>query len=729
MKRILNTILTLVVLIHAGRADEGMWIPMFLEELNESEMQSMGMNISAADIYSINQSSLKDAIMIFGGGCTGELISDQGLILTNHHCGYGRIQDHSSLEHDYLTDGFWAMDKSEELANPGLYVTFLVRMEEVTDQVLEGVSETMTEFQRNEVISRNIDSVNARATEGSHYTSLVKPFYYGNRYFLFVNEVFEDVRLVGAPPSNIGKFGGDTDNWVWPRHTGDFSLFRIYADKDNKPAKYAEDNVPYKPRRHLNISLDGVDEGDFTFVFGYPGSTQEYIPSWGIDMQVNTVNPVRIGLRDRRIEIFNKYMNQSPEIRIQYAAKHAGISNGWKKWIGENRGIKRLKAIEKKQAFEASFTDWVNGSDSRKEQYGNLLPEFERIYGDLAKLQHNATYLRETYTGIEVVRYASRYQRLVSLSIDKNTAPEMEAQLRRLKDGLPGYFREYQPAVDREVFMELMKAFYANVDNAEVPKEVIRLYEKHEGDFEAMADDVFENSLFVSEERMGGFLENYKAGHYKKLEKDPAYQLARGFTFKYNNTYQPVLRAAGSMLDSLMRHYMRAQMEMQESRKFYPDANFTLRVAYGQVSGFSPDDAKTYNYYTTLKGIMEKEDPEVYDYVVEDRLKELYENKDYGEYGEGDGSMRVCFIASNHTTGGNSGSPVLDADGNLVGLNFDRCWESTMSDLYYDVSQCRNIALDIRYCLFIIDKFAGAGHLLEEMTIVRGRQEEFTELD
>jgi hypothetical protein len=691
---------------------------MFLGELNEAEMQDMGMNITAEDIYSVNQSSLKDAIMIFGGGCTAELISDEGLILTNHHCGYSRIVSHSTLENDYLTNGFWAMDRSEELPNPNLSVTFLVRMEEVTEQVLDGVSEGMTEFKRRETIRMNIDSVNARAIRGTHYTSLVKPFYYGNRYFLFVNEVFEDVRLVGAPPSNIGKFGGDTDNWVWPRHTGDFSLFRIYAGKDNKPAEYSEDNVPYKPRHHLKISLEGVDEGDFTFVFGYPGSTREYIPSWGIDLQVNTINPVRIGLRDKRLAIFNKYMDSSPEIRLQYASKHFGISNGWKKWIGENRGIKRLKVIDKKKEFEAEFTRWTESSAALKASYGNLLPEFEKQYADLAKMQYNATYLRELYTGIEVVRYATRFRRLVSLSKDKSTSGDMQDQLDRLRDGVADHFGNYQQAVDREVFEALITSYFTHVDREDVPAEVYAFYEDHNGDYEAMTNDVFENSIFVSEQRMNNFLGKYKAGHYKKLEKDPAYQLGAGFTARYYNTYQPALRSSQSQLDSLMRHYMRAQMEMQADKRFYPDANFTLRVTYGHVKGFSPDDAKTYNFYTTLSGIMEKEDPEIYDYVVEDKLKSLYETKDYGVYGEPDGTMRVCFIGTNHTTGGNSGSPVLDADGHLVGLNFDRCWESTMSDLYYDLSQCRNIALDIRYCLFIIDKFAGASHLVDEMTIV-----------
>lgn len=718
MMRVLVTLVVFLSLFQNVRADEGMWIPMFLEELNEDEMRSMGMTISAADIYSINQSSLKDAIMIFGGGCTAELISGEGLILTNHHCGYRRIQEHSSIEHDYLTDGFWAMDRSEELKNKGLSVTFLIRMEEVTDRVLEGVEEGMTELLRKETMGRNIDSIKVEAVKDTHYKALVKSFFQGNRYFLFVNEVFEDVRLVGAPPSNIGKFGGDTDNWVWPRHTGDFSLFRIYADKDNKPAKYAEDNVPYKPKRFLNISLKGVEEGDFTFVFGYPGSTQEYLPSYGIDLQVNTINPVRIGVRDKRISIFNEYMNKSPEIRLQYAAKHASISNGWKKWIGENRGIKRLKAIDNKKEYETEFTQWASTSEALTQQYGGLLAEFEKVYTQQEAIQHAANFYRETYSGIELINYASRYQQLVALSKDKSTREEMERQLEKMEKGLDGYFKNYQAPLDKKVFVELLTYFYSNVEKADIPEQLTSLYEKYDGDFNSMADDVYEKSLFVSKEKMMAFLEGYKASHHKKIEKDPAYKLGVGFTSGYFGKYIPVLRSSRKSIDSLMRLYMKAQMEMEPEKRFYPDANFSLRVAYGNVKGFSPDDAKDYNYFTTLKGILEKEDPEIYDYVVEDKLKTLYAEKDYGVYGDPDGTMRVCFIATNHTTGGNSGSPVLDGAGNLVGLNFDRCWESTMSDIYYDVDQCRNIALDIRYCLFIIDKFAGAGHLVEEMTIV-----------
>ena len=719
MKRLLPFLSILFLLQFSARSDEGMWIPMFLNDLNETEMQAMGMNITAEDIYSINQSSLKDAIMIFGGGCTGELVSDQGLILTNHHCGYGRIQAHSSVEHDYLTDGFWAMDKSEELSNPGLAVTFLVRMEEVTEQVLSGISSDMSESTRNDSIKSAISKIKEEAIKDTHYKAIVKPFYYGNRYFLFVNEVFEDVRLVGAPPSNIGKFGGDTDNWMWPRHTGDFSVFRIYADSSNQPAKYSENNVPYQPKKHLSVSLDGVDKGEFTFIFGYPGSTQEYIPSYAVENLVNTVNPVRIGVRDKRIKIFKYYMEQSPEVRIQYAAKQAGISNGWKKWIGENRGIKRLKTIEHKKEFEAEFTDWVNFKEELSKKYGQLLPEFEKIYAENKVLEYNATYLREVGFGIEFVRYAGGFQRLVSYSEDKEKAPKMYTELEKKKNGVEGYFKNYQSTIDKKVFETIVSDYYQNVEIGEIPEILVDLHKKYKGDFVAMAEVIFEKSVFTSKDKMTDLLDGYKASTAKKIKKDLAYQLSDGMYDKYYNGYRPQLSENGRTIDSLMRLYMQAQIEKQPYKKIYPDANFTLRVAYGNVDGYNPDDAIFFNHFTTLDGIMEKEDPDIYDYVVEDKLKELYNDKDYGQYGDKDGSMHVCFTATNHTTGGNSGSPVLDADGNLIGINFDRCWEGTMSDIVYDKSQCRNIAIDIRYCLFIIDKFAGAGHLVEEMTVVK----------
>jgi len=719
MKRFLSIGLILFLLSFQARSDEGMWIPLLLGELNEAQMQAMGMKITADDIYSINHSSLKDAIMIFGGGCTAEVVSDQGLLLTNHHCGFRSIQKHSSLEHDYLTNGFWAMEKSEELPNPGLTVTFLVRMEEVTNNVLNSVTPDMTEAERKALITRHIEKIKEDAIKDTHFKAIVKPFFQGNRYFLFVNEVFEDIRLVGTPPSNIGKFGGDTDNWMWPRHTGDFSIFRIYADNDNNPAKYSEDNVPYQPKKHLTISLDGINKGDFTFIFGYPGRTEEYIPSFAVDMKVNTINPIRISLREKRLSVIKKYMNESPEIRIQYAAKQAGISNGWKKWIGENKGIKRLHTIEKKQTFEKEFIDWSSLPENK--QYISLLAEFNKTYEDLKPLEKDLYYIVEGGLGIEIVKYANSFNSLVNISSKKDIDNEkLDKTVERLKKSATSHFKDYQPVIDKEVFAILFRAYYENINKNEIQEEILKQIDKYKGDFKKFADEVFKRSMFASKEKILSFLDNYKASHYKKLLKDPAYKIAEAFITKYRSDYYNGINKLNDRIDSLMRIYMKAQMEMQPNRLFYPDANFTLRVAYGNIKGYSPADAIDYNYYTTLKGIVEKEDPEVYDYVVEDKLKELYNNKDYGVYGH-DGIMQVCFIANNHTTGGNSGSPVLNANGNLIGINFDRCWEGTMSDIIYDPDQSRNIMLDIRYCLFIIDKFAGAGHLVDEMTIVKAK--------
>ncbi|MBM3436211.1 MAG: S46 family peptidase [Bacteroidetes bacterium] len=719
MKKIYIIALALALIGKCTKADEGLWIPLFLGELNEAQMKALGMRITAEDIYSENNVSLKDAIVIFGRGCTAEVISDQGLILTNHHCAYGTIQSHSSIEHDYLTNGFWAMNKAEELSNPGLTVTFLIRMEEVTKRVLKGTDAEMTEQSRNDTIQVNIAKIKDEAVKDNHFKAEIKSFFCKNRYFLFVNEVFEDVRLVGAPPSNIGKFGGDTDNWMWPRHTGDFSLFRIYADSSNKPAKYSENNIPYKPKKHLHISAKKISEGDFTFVFGYPGSTDEYIPSYGIDMQVNFINPPGIELQGKKIDIYKKAMEENSEVRIQYAAKLAGIANGWKKAIGENRGITRLKTIEEKKAFEKIFADWAGSSDKRNKKYGGLLPEFGKVYQELSPAYSDLIYLRESVLGIEIFRFARSFDDLIRLCKDNKTnAASIKESVENLKKSSENFYKNYQVSVDQEVFRTLMPEIVSDQRVNQAPPIIKKLFNDSGSDINNMCDKIFGQSVFASRDQLLGLLDNFKQSRYKKIEKDIAFRVAAATSIFASEYYLPVINAKRAVLDSLMRVYMQAQMEMQPFKNFYPDANFTLRVTYGNVMGYKPSDAVSYNYFTTLEGILEKEDPAIYDYVVEDRLKELYRSKDYGDYADPDGTMHVCFIGTNHTSGGNSGSPVLDADGNLIGLNFDRCWEGTMSDLDYDITQCRNIGLDIRYCLFIIDKFAGAGHLVDEMTIV-----------
>lgn len=719
IRRISIFLLVLLLSTRLSFAGEGMWLPLLLEQLNESEMVSMGMRISAEDIYSINKSSLKDAILLFGRGCTAEIISDQGLILTNHHCGYGQIQRHSTLEHDYLTDGFWAMDKSQELPNPGLSVTLLIRMEDVTTRALDGVKDGLTEKERADIIKSNINKIEAEAIKGTSYGARVRPFYYGNQYYLFITQTFNDVRLVGAPPSNIGKFGGDTDNWMWPRHTGDFSLFRIYVNKDNEPAEYSPDNVPYKPKSHIPVSLKGVEEGDFTFVFGYPGQTQEYLPSFAIEMITGHENPVAIRLREKRLGIFDNYMNQSDLVRIQYSAKHAGVANYWKKMIGENRGINKLDAVEKKQAFENEFQKWAQSNPMLNSKYGQLISSFQKTYSELQPLNVTETYLIEGGLGVELITFARRFNKLVEMSKDKTvTAEAMEEAITQLKNGISGYFKNYHQPLDKKVFSTLMADWFANQPDALIPME-LRTERAKYSSFDDWAAALYQKSALTDSLKVRKLLDGIKGKNCKRIAKDPAYILSSAI---YNYYITQILPDAGkltSRLDSLQRIYMTAQMEFQPEKKFYPDANSTLRVTYGRVDDYFPRDAVKYNYYTTLEGIMEKEDPTVYDYVVEFKLKKLYEARDYGPYSATDGTMRVAFTASNHTTGGNSGSPVLNADGHLIGVNFDRNWEGTMSDLMYDPDQCRNISLDIRYCLFIIDKFAGAGHLVNEMTIIR----------
>ncbi|MCF8303442.1 MAG: S46 family peptidase [Bacteroidales bacterium] len=718
-KRILGLVVILVILF-TGRlyAIEGMWIPALLKSLNEDEMQEMGLEITAEDIYSINNSSLKDAIFLFGGGCTAELVSDKGLLLTNHHCGYRSIQSHSTVEHDYLTDGFWAQSFEEELPNPGLTVTRLKRMEEVTGQVLDGVKDNMTESERDQVISKNIEALVNETEKNSEYNASVKPFYHGNQYYMLITQTFKDVRLVGAPPSNIGKFGGDTDNWMWPRHTGDFSVFRIYTDKNNEIAEYTDDNVPFEPDYHLPISLDGVQKGDFTFLMGYPYSTDEYLPSHAIEMITEEINPIRINLRGERLDIMDKYMKKSDKIRIQYSAKYAGVANGWKKWQGENRGIDRLNAIEVKREQEDMFADWMKKTEERQDKYGGLLEAFEKNYQQLTPTMKSFYYFVEAGLGIEIIRFARNFRELVEMSKkDEPDEAKIQAELEGLKNAVEGHFKNYNQQIDREVFAHMMELYLENIPEDRYPQVLKDLKDKYKENTVDYAERVFKKSFLASKEETLDFLNNYKARKYKKIQKDEAAQLAMGFYKHYMNNIMPRRNRINNDLDSLQSLYMKGLMEMQPYKRFYPNANQTLRVHYGKVKGYNPRDAVYYKPYTTLKGVMQKEDRAVYDYVVEDKLKQLYNNENYGRYAADDGEMHVCFIATNHTTGGNSGSGVFNAKGELVGLNFDRNWEGTMSDLMYDPDMCRNITLDIRYCLFIMDKFSGARHLVDEMTI------------
>ena len=700
-------------------AGEGMWIPMLLQQLNEKEMQDMGMKISADDIYSINHSSLKDAILLFGRGCTSEIISDKGLMLTNHHCGFSQIQKHSSVENDYLTDGFWAMNLEEELVNPGLTATLMVEMREVTTEVFNGITDGMKENDRSAMIKDNIKSIVEEFEKGSEYQAKIKAFFKGNQYYMIITQTFKDIRLVGAPPSNIGKFGGDTDNWMWPRHTGDFSLFRIYVDKDGKPAEYSEDNVPYTPKYHFPISLKGVDEGDFTFVFGYPARTNEYLPSYALELITEIGNPQKIKLRETRLDIFNKYSVQDPKVRIQYASKHARVSNYWKKMIGESGGVKRLNAIQVKRDYENSFNEWAKSTPETDKEYSGLISAFEDTYTELRPYSLAGDYFSEAAKAIEVIKFSASFKTLVDLSEAKITDQEaIDKEVAKLKKTSANFFKDYYKPIDKEVMQAMLMLYDENINDEFKPEFFKTINSKYKGSYLDYTNYVFEKSIFDDENSMNELLDNYKTKAYKKIIKDPVFLMTTEFYTIYVDQIKKPISTLRAKNDSLQRIYMKAQMEMEPDKRFYPDANFTLRVTYGNVSGYSPKDAVYYKHYTTLEGILEKENPEIYDYVVEEKLKELYQNKDYGKYAASDGTMRIAFAASNHTTGGNSGSPVLDADGNLVGLNFDRCWEGTMSDLVYDPVVCRNISMDLRYFLFIVDKFAGAGYLVDEMELV-----------
>ena len=699
---------------------EGMWILMLLKQFNEKQMQEMGMKITADDIYSINHSSLKDAILLFGRGCTSEIISSEGLLLTNHHCGYSAIQKHSSVEHDYLTNGFWAMNKGEELPNPGLTATLMIEMRDVTDAVLDGVTDEMTTAQRNEKIRENSKKIIEDFEKDSEYKAAIKPFFKGNQYYMIITETFKDIRLVGAPPSNIGKFGGDTDNWMWPRHTGDFSLFRIYVGPDGKPAEYSEDNVPYRPKFYFPISLKGVEEDDFTFVFGYPARTNEYLPSYALELITKIENPQKIKLRQTRLDIFNQYSSVDPKVRIQYASKDARVANYWKKMIGESKGIQRLHGIEKKRDFETRFQQWAESSPELARDYADLLPDFKKYYEQLKPYNLAYDYIREAGLAIELVNFAGHFRKLTTISQDKNVSQEeISKELKNLKRYSESFFKDYYKPIDHDVMASLLGLYDKNLDKDFKPDVFDYIRDHYKGDYEAYTDHVFEKSFLDDSTAVKEFLEGYRTKDHKKLLKDPAWQLADDVISFYTESIKQPRSEINGHIDSLMRIYMKAQMEMQPDKRFYPDANFTLRVTYGKVNGYSPADAIEYDYFTTLEGIMEKEDPQIYDYVVEEKLKEIYRNKDYGPYARNDGKMPICFVASNHTTGGNSGSPVLNAEGQLVGVNFDRCWEGTMSDLMYDPKVCRNITLDIRYFLLILDKFAGAGYLLDEMKLIQ----------
>ncbi len=721
MRKSLLLTLLFAAIFSFVRADGGMWLPLFLN-YNEAEMQSLGFKLTAEDVYSVNHHSMKDAVMLFGGGCTGELISSQGLVLTNHHCGYSYVQSHSTMEQNHLQNGFWAKNKSEEIPMEGLTVTFLVYMEDVTAQVLQDVNDDMDEAERQIIIGGNIDKIIKKTIENTTYKASIKPFYYGNQYFMFVTQTYSDVRLVGVPPESIGKFGGDSDNWMWPRHTGDFSLWRIYTDKDGKPAKYAPDNIPMVPKKYFPISIKGIEENDFTLVFGYPGSTQQFLLSDGVDVVANVQNPIAIDARTIRLDAMKRQMNLDPRIRLMYSAKANSISNGWKKWQGESKGIRECNVIAKKEAKEADFQKWVNSDKDRQKQYGSLLADMKRAYQNYAEQTKVSTFISECFFGPEIISNSVHpYYRLLVSPALRGENGTVESNKQKLLQSNRSFRESYCPAIDKECFVELMTYYFTKQNPALIPED-LRKYALDEATVRHIMTNLWDKQAttapyFTDNEKFEAFITNSKPS---KIAKTANAELVKMYStvFNYYSQMRTKYTTNRSQLDSYYRTYVKALMEKEKDHVFYPDANLTLRVTYGQVKGFEPADGVEYNYYTTLDGIMQKENPDVYDYKVDPKLKQLWEKKDYGRYANKNGELPVAFIASNHTTGGNSGSPVINGEGQLIGTNFDRVWEGTMSDINYDVDRCRNISLDARYFLFIVDKFAGAKNLIEEMDIV-----------
>lgn len=709
LKYIATSLLVASLMAINSRADEGMWLPSLISQ-RIGDMQAKGFKLNAEDIYSINQASLKDAVVLFGRGCTGELISAEGLLVTNHHCGYGQIQKHSSVEHDYLKDGFWAMDRSQELPNKGLTVSFLERMEDVTKSVLKGYKKNMSEAERAQLVNKNISRlVKAATSEGKGLRATVEALYYGNQYFLFVYREYSDVRLVGAPPSSIGKFGGDTDNWMWPRHTGDFSIFRIYADKDNNPSEYSTENVPYKPKKFFKISTLGVKEGDFTFIYGFPGRTQEYIHSEDVRYIAQIGDPHKINLRTQRLAIQDKHMGSSQKVRIQYSSKNASVANSWKKWQGEMKGILKMNTVESKKQYELAFEKWAKGT-----KYEGITDSIASLCNLLAPYRLASDYYSETARTIEIARFA--------MSMAANFRAEdsnwvYNSELAR--ETATAFYKDYYLPIDKECFVAVMSEFGKNMPDEFQPEYYKSEISKY-GTVETWAEELFSNSVFADENKTLALTLEDK----DLVMSDPALKFDKMFSSWYLNNIRPKLTDLNTRLQLAYRTYMRGQMKFSKSNKahamdFYPDANLTLRVAYGNVKGYTPADGIYYIPYTTIKGIMEKDNPDIFDYNIPQKLRDIYASKDYGRWTNESGEVPVCFLATNHTTGGNSGSPVINADGNLIGLNFDRVWEGTMSDIDFDPDICRNITLDIRYVLFTIEKIGGASYLFDEMVFAK----------
>jgi len=717
-KKLIITITAIFISINCFAIDEGMWLMLLLKNYNEADMQAKGLKLSADDIYSVNHASLKDAVVSLGGGfCTAEVISDDGLLLTNHHCGFNAVQAHSTVEHDYVTNGFWAYSHDQELQNEGLTATFLVRMEDVTNDVLKELNDSMSEGDRAAKMRTVFTSLTKKATDGNDYTAEVKPFFNGNEFYMFVYHVFKDVRLVGSPPSSIGKYGGDTDNWMWPRHTCDFSMLRIYCNKEGKPATYSRDNVPYHPIKHLDISLAGYHSKDFAMIMGYPGRTDRYLTSYGVSMAVDQTANAIVKIRTKKLAIIKEGMDASNAVHIKYVAKYASTANYWKYYIGQRKGLLRLKVEAQKKAEENAFAAWVNsGDDKRKAKYGKILDDIADAYKDMRKYNIARQYIGEAiFQGPEILLLAYQFQDLASNLDEKgHKESDINDMIVKLKKTVAEHFKDYDMATDKKLFAALLKMYHDDVPKDQQAPVFADVDKNYKGDFNKFANDVYSKSIFRDSASVANFL---KKPDGKTIDNDPAFKTFISIYKDYSSKYRPMITALNQRLDKDNRYLVAGLREMNPNKKFYPNANSTMRLTYGSVLGYTGMDAINYNYFTTLDGVMEKEDSTNEEFVVPAKLKELWEKKDYGPYAE-NGVLKTCFITNNDITGGNSGSPVMNAYGQLIGIAFDGNWEAMSGDIAFDTELKRCINVDIRYVLFIIDKYAGATNLIKEMTLV-----------
>ena len=715
MKKLIGLIIATIMLLPTAKADEGMWLPMFIKRLNYVDMQNEGLKLTPEEIYSINNASLKDAIVNFGGFCTGEVISDQGLILTNHHCGYGAIAEFSNEEHDYLTNGFWAYEKSQELKPKSLFVAFLVRMEDVTDEIQKQLTPEMNEEQREAKINELKVTIAKQKTEGTSYRAVIKDFYKGNEFYLFVYNDYTDVRLVGAPPSSIGKFGGDTDNWMWPRHTGDFSMFRVYADKDGNPAEYSENNVPLKPKHHLSINLNDKKEGDFAMIMGYPGRTERYLPSWGVKQAIEVFHPANIKIREAKLNILKGYMSKSDKDRIDYSSTYAGLANYWKNSIGMVQALTKLNTIGKKQEIEKQFTDWYSSDDKLKEKYGNALSLFEEYYNETNDLREAYTLL---YYG--AVRYSDIIGFSSSMSdeltkYEKANKEERTKMKPSLENKINTFFTKHNLDLEKDGLVAQLNIYSSDAAKQYQPKLLVDMSADNKGDFKADVDVMFDKSIYTNQKKLLKFLDRPKS---KYIKKDVLGDLATTLT-SYRMELKTAMKPFKYKSDKAYRLFVAGLREMNPDKAYAPDANFTMRLTYGQILPYEARDAVKYKYTTTIEGIMQKMDNSNPEFVVPEKLVELYNAKDYGQYSNSEGELIVGFLSNNDITGGNSGSPVIDGNGNLIGTAFDSNWEAMSGDVEFEKDLQRTISVDIRYTLFIIDKFAGAKNLIDEMTIIK----------